>query len=237
MDNFQIETAQNVNIAQNIANLGDRVLAFLVDILIIIAYEIIMMLIFGALNGSPKDTWILIMVFGLPPFLYHLLMETFNNGQSLGKAALKIRVVKIDGSKPAFSNYAIRWLLRIIDFSLTSGACALVAFLLNGKGQRLGDLAAGTTVISEKQNVSIRDTLMVDIPVDYIPVYPQVTVFSDHDMQTIKIVFKRANHNRNYEVIESLALKVAAVMDVIREESPLPFIKRVISDYNYYTQQ
>lgn len=237
MDNFQIETAQNVTIAQNIANLGDRVLGFLVDMLIIIAYEIIMMLVFGAMGMNGGGQWVLMLVFGLPPFLYHLLMETFNNGQSLGKMALKIRVVKIDGSKPAFSNYAIRWLLRLIDFSLTTGACAIVTFLLNGKGQRLGDLAAGTTVISEKQTASVRDTLMVEIPVDYTPVYPQVTVFSDHDMQTIKNLFQRARRKKDYGVIKSLAQKVETVMETSRKEAPIPFIKRVIVDYNYYTQR
>src|SRR5699024_5375414 len=121
----------------------------IIDILIIIVYVILMFVLFVSIdNGNLLDRssiWVLSLVFGLPPYLYFLLMESLNNGQTIGKTALKIRVVKLNGTSAHFSNYLIRWALRIIDFSLTSGACALFSFLLNGKGQRLGDIAAKTT--------------------------------------------------------------------------------------------
>jgi len=177
MDNFQIETAQNVSIQQNIANLGDRVLAYVVDVLVIIAYIILTAFLLGSISLGSENTWVFMLVIGLPPFLYFLICETFWNGQSIGKALLRIRVVKLDGSKAAFSNYAVRWLLGIVELSMTSGAVALVTYLLNGKGQRLGDIAAKTTVISEKQRVFLHNTLNVEIPEDYMPEYPQVTVF------------------------------------------------------------
>ena len=123
------------------------------------------------------------MTIGLPLFLYHLLWEMFWNGRSPGKAVMKLRVVKLDGSKPSFSNYLLRWLLRIIDLTLTSGAVALVTILFNGRGQRLGDIAATTTVISEKKTMDLHRTLLIDIPEGYVPTYPQVTVFSDREMQ------------------------------------------------------
>ena len=132
MDNFQIETAQNVNIVQNVAGVGDRILAYLVDIIILGIYVIIMVILFSWLDMSDEYNFIVGMTIGLPLFLYHLLFEMFWNGQSPGKYVMKLRVVKVDGSKPAFSNYLIRWLLRIIDVSLTSGALALVTILLNG---------------------------------------------------------------------------------------------------------
>ncbi len=237
MDNFQIETAQNVQISQNIARINDRILAFLVDLLIIIAYEVIMLFVYTSSGLSGSGLWVATLTFGLPPFLYHLLMETLNNGQSIGKAALKIRVVRLDGSPARFSNYLIRWALRIIDFSITSGACALFTFLLNDKGQRLGDIAAKTTVISERKYIGIQQTLQVDIPSNYTPLYPQVTVFSDKDIQTIKQLYQKAKHNNNYKVIDTLAHKTAGIMEITYQESSVNFISRVISDYNYYTQQ
>ncbi len=173
---------------------------------------------------------------GLPLFLYHLLWETLWNGRSPGKAVMKLRVVKTDGSKPAFSNYLLRWLLRIIDITATSGGLALVTILLNGKGQRLGDMAAVTTVITEKQIVSFSQTILMDIPEDYEPSYPQVTVFSDSEIQTIKSVFTEARYNGNHNVILKLANRVSSVMEVRLEETPIKFIDKVIKDYNYYTQ-
>lgn len=241
MDNIQIETAQNVQLKHQIATLGDRILAYIVDILIIIVYEIMMTFLLLQLNfgnfSSSADFWVLFMVLGLPPFLYHLMMETFNNGQSIGKAALKIRVVSLDGTAPHFSNYLIRWVLRIIDISLSSGAVAIFSLLLSGKGQRLGDMAAKTTVISEKQYLGIEQTLMVEVPVNYVPVYPQVTIFTDRDMQQIKSLYYEARAKGNFAVIEALAQKTGSLMEIQIEDNPRHFLETVLKDYNFYTQQ
>ena len=80
MDNFQIETAQNVAIEQNIANLGDRVLAYIVDILVIATYAILAIFLLGMISLSSRDTWVFMLIVGLPVFLYPLLAETFFNG-------------------------------------------------------------------------------------------------------------------------------------------------------------
>jgi uncharacterized RDD family membrane protein YckC len=237
MDKFQIETAQNVNIVQNVAGVGDRILAYLVDSVLIGIYIITIVILMSWLEMDDDLSFIIIMTVGLPIFLYHLLFEMFWNGQSPGKRVMKLRVVKIDGSKPAFSNFLIRWLLRIIDLTLTSGAVALVTILLNGKGQRLGDIAATTTVISEKPTMSLSQTLLVDIPEDYKPMYPQVTVFTDNEMQTIKSVYNDAKYEGNHNVILKLAAKVSDVMEIKYEGTPIAFVNKVIQDYNFYTQQ
>lgn len=236
MDNFQIETAQNVNIVQNVAGVGDRILAYLIDSTIMVIYVILIFILFTAVSISSPDM-VLSLTIGLPLFLYHLLWEIFWNGQSPGKAVMKIRVVKLDGSKPAFSNYCIRWLLRLIDISILGGAVALVVILFNGKGQRLGDIAASTTVISEKKTISFAQTILADIPENYIPEFPQVTVFSDSEMQTIKNLFQQAKIKGNHNVILKLSKRVSKVMDVSFETTPIVFIDTVIKDYNYYTQQ
>ena len=236
MDNFQIETAQNIRIEQNVAGIGERILAFLVDLSIIIIYIVIASLIMAGLNDSGSEM-MYYFVLGLPSFLYYLLWETFWDGKTPGKALLQIRVVKKDGSRPAFSNYLVRWLLRIIDISITSGGVAVVTILLNGKGQRLGDIAAGTTVISEKKKVGLHNTLSVDLPENYQPKYPQVTILSDSDIQEIKNLYQQARREGQHHIILSLSQKISELMDVRVEERPIEFIQRVINDYNYYTMQ
>ena len=158
MDNFQIETAQNVSIYQNVAGIGDRILAYLIDALIIFAYWILTLLLLALLDldtTDPADIWAFFLILGLPSFLYPLLFETFWDGRTPGKSAMKLKVVKLDGSKPGFGSYFVRWIMRIVDISLTSGGVAIVAILISDKGQRLGDLAAGTTVISQKKKTNL----------------------------------------------------------------------------------
>ena len=237
MDKFQIETAQNVNIVQNVAGVGERILAFIIDFFILVFYVIIVSIIFAASGIGTDSDFLLIMTIGLPIFLYHLLWEMFWNGRSPGKAIMNLRVVKLDGTKPSFSNYLLRWLLRIIDISLTSGALALITILFNGRGQRLGDIAATTTIISEKRTMNLSRTILMDIPEGYVPTYPQVTVFSDREIQTIKSVFMEAKRMGNHNVILKLAKQVTTVMEATTEETPIKFLDTVIKDYNFYTQQ
>lgn len=237
MDNFQIETAQNITISQNVAGVGERILAYLIDGLIMLSYVLLVSFLMGSLQLSQGEEWVFMLIIGLPVFLYFLVWETSWNGQTPGKAILKIRVVKIDGSKPAFSNYVIRWLLRFIDITITSGSVAVVTILLSGKGQRLGDLAAGTTVISERPQSDIRQTLLVDVPEDYQPTYPQVTVLTDRDVQDIKNLYYDSIRNSNYNIIRSLSTKISDLLEVTPEQKPTDFIKTVLKDYNYYTQQ
>ena len=237
MDNFQIETAQNVSIYQNVAGIGDRILAYIIDILIIFSYWLLSIFLLGALGTDDDDVWVFMMVLGLPIFLYHLFFETFWNGRSPGKAAMKLRVVKLDGSKPGFGSYFARWLMRIVDISITTGGVAVVSILISDKGQRLGDLAASTTVISEKKRVNLSQSLLVTVPDNYVPTYPQVTVFNDQDVQTIKTLYTDAKRNGNHNVIVKLAERLKEKMVVDPQETNIEFVDRVITDYNYYTQQ
>ncbi len=238
MDNFQIETAQNIRIRQNAATVSDRILAFLIDIFIIAGYGILVLLLLNSLGYKPSKSLIVVYVlFGLPIFLYNLLFEVLMNGQSPGKHFLHIRVTKIDGSKPTFGSYLIRWMLRLVDISMASGSVALLTILLNGKGQRLGDLAAGTTVISEKKQITINDTLNVDLKENYIPSFPQVTLLNDTDIQTIKNLYTTALKKKNYTTINALKDKIIELTYIKTNLKSVDFVDIIIKDYNYYTQE
>lgn len=238
MDNFQIETAQNVTIQQNVASLYNRIGAFLLDMLIIAGYYIIILLVINALGFSLDESlYVYYILLSLPVFFYSLIFETLMNGQTPGKYVSKIRVTKIDGSKPTFGSYLIRWILRIIDISLASGSIAILTILLNGKGQRLGDLAAGTTVISEIKKVSINDTLAVDIPEEYEPTFPQVTLLNDKDVQTIKELYIKAKRNGNHNTILKIHTKIIDITGITTDMKPIDFVDTIIKDYNYFTQQ
>jgi len=234
MDNFQIQTAQNVTIDQNLANYFERAAAYFIDILILLAYMFLVSFIFPFLGATSFTVG---MVISLPLLLYHLVMELAMNGQSIGKAAMKIRVVCVDGSKPKIGHYLIRWCLRLIDITITMGSIASLFILFGGKGQRLGDLAAKTTVISERNRVDFTQTIIMDVPEGYQPKYPQVTIFSDEDMRQTKSIYMKAKHQREYHLINKLHQHLANKMDIDSKGQSIQFVETVLRDYNYYTQR
>ena len=237
MEQFQIETAQNISISQNTAHLGDRMLAYLIDTFVVVVYYFLIIILLVSLDQDIRDMWSLYLLMSLPAFLYYLLFETFNNGKTIGKSAMKIRVVKLDGSNPSFASYFVRWILRIVDVSLTSGGVAVLTILIRGNGQRVGDIAAGTTVISEKQRITLNDTILREIPADYKPKFPQVTVFDDTEMQTIKNLFDSARRSGDHNVIVSLSNRIKEVTGISTNLMAVEFVEVVIKDYNYFTQQ
>jgi uncharacterized RDD family membrane protein YckC len=212
-------------------------LAYLIDSFVILAYTILMIWMLLAMDIEFADMWALYLVLGLPAFLYYVMLETFMNGKTIGKSLMHIRVVKLDGSNPGFSSYFIRWILRIIDVVLTSGGLAVLTILIRGNGQRIGDIAAGTTVISEKKKISLKDTLLRDLPEDYAPKYAQVTVFKDREMQTIKELYDRAKRNGDHQIIVSLSNRIKEVAQITTDAKPIDFVEKIIKDYNYYTQK
>ena len=238
MDDFQIETAQNITISQQVAHLTTRLGSYLIDRLIIAGYGFFVVLIMSVLDFKHGfDAWIIYLLLGLPILFYSLIFEVLMNGQTPGKQFNKIRVVKLDGSKPTFSSYLLRWMLHIIDFTISSGSVAVLSILATGKGQRLGDMAGGTTVISEKKRVTLNNHMVTEIPDTYIPNFPQVTILRDTDIQTIKNVYYSAKNNHNHEVISKLQLKIIALTQIKSDLTAMDFIETVLKDYAYYTQQ
>ena len=238
MDNFQIETAQNISISQNVAHVTTRIGSYLLDGLFIVGYYIIMAIIIGMLDIPLSMEYMsLYVLLGLPVFFYSLIFEVLMNGQTPGKYFNQIRVVKLDGSKPTFGSYLIRWLLRFVDFTLASGSVAVLTILLNGKGQRLGDIAAGTTVISEKKRITLKDTIASDVVDNYTPTYSQVTLLTDNDIHTIKSVYRDAMKKRNHKVILKLHAKIIELTGISTEQKPTEFVDTVIKDYHYYARQ
>jgi uncharacterized RDD family membrane protein YckC len=238
MDNYQIETAQNIRIEQPKANLTDRIFAFLIDLLIQGGYFFALFFILGVMGlREGENTILLFMLLGIPPFCYYFLFEWLMNGQTPGKAAMEIRVVMTNGARPGFLSCFIRWVFRLIDITLTTGGVAILCILLNRRGQRLGDLAAGTTVISIKNKYSLKDSLFTETIENHEPLYPQVAILTDQQIREIQDIFQKALRTKNYKAIKLLAHKVEGMLEISSETKPLEFIERVIKDYLYITQR
>lgn len=241
MENIEIETTQNVDIQYNIASIGDRVVAQIIDLLIVGGYAIAMIFILSFIgnmfSGSPYyyPTATFIVLY-LPFFLYDFLCELFLNGQSFGKKLIKIKVVKIDGSQPGIGSYFLRWLIKPVDVFFTYGSVGIITMLINGKGQRLGDLAANTTVIKLKQEVKLEEILLPKTAINYEVKFPQVSLLSDKDIQIIKDVL---NHRKNTDafsyqnILEKAKVSISNKTGVQSEMNALFFLDTIIKDYSF----
>lgn len=234
MDNIKIQTTQNVDIEYELASIGDRILATLLDYLFFIAYALLWGVIAVFSRSEMFESIAVVVIIALPIFLYDLLCELFFQGKSFGKMIMKIKVVKLDGTQATFGAYLLRWLLRIIDTRLFSGGVALIAILANGKGQRVGDMAAGTTVIKMKQKVTINDTILNKVKPSYTIVYPEVARLSDTDIAIIKEVMQVSLRTGNFQAIERLAAKTKQAMGITVNLPHAQFLSTVVQDYSQY---
>lgn len=237
MAELQINTTQNVKITFNAAGGGERLLAFIIDTAIKFGYLLILNKIFGVFEGM--DEWSQIginTILSFPVMFYTLALESFFQGQTIGKRVLKIRVVKIDGYQASLSDYAVRWFFRIVDVYILG--LGFFVMLSNKKTQRLGDMAAGTAVIALKDHVNISHTILENLKQDYKPTYPNVIRLSDNDARIIKDTFISARASKDYQTLIKLRTKIIEVVGIkeVKQSNDMQFIDVILKDYNFYTQ-
>lgn len=230
MQRIQIDTAQNISVDYPLAGIGLRIQAFFLDLLVVVAYLGTILLAFSQVEIEPPTA--LLVVLGLPPFLYHLFCEIFMNGQSIGKRQMHIKVVKLDGSAPGIGDYLLRWLLRAVDISLFSGAIAVLSIAITRNDQRLGDLAAGTTVIKE---ITGEPLSVFAIDENHQPTFQEVTKLRDTDIDIIMRVIHTYRESGQIAPVQATARKVKDLLQIESDLRPLQFLYTVVRDYKYLT--
>ena len=244
MASSRVVTGHNVVIDFTPASISDRVLASLIDWLVMILYATTTVMLSYNLDDNDvidfdTDTGFafLILLVSLPVILYHPLLEIFNGGRSLGKMAMRTRVVMLDGSAATIGAIMMRWVIYPFDTIATSGL-GIVSIMFSSKNQRLGDIAAGTIVIKEDRNtdlgVSLNDFYFVHQ--GYQPTYPEA---ADLSLRQIDVISRTiySPESRRDDHVSQLAIKVQMFM----RQLPLPgmtqlqFLQVVVNDYYYYT--
>jgi uncharacterized RDD family membrane protein YckC len=241
---IDIRTTQNVTISYELAGLRDRILASLLDWLILGFGMLIVSLILALMLSSFDEVLeiVLLLVNVLIFFFYTLIMEVMNNGQSVGKMALRIKVMKLDGQQLTFFDYLLRWAFRIVDIWFTVGAIGSVLLTSTDHGQRLGGLVSNSTVVklSPQLSVSLADILKIKTKDNYKPKYPAIRSFRESDMLLIKQTLDRHRQYKNEahgHAVSELASIVAAKLNI---EGDIPdkvqFLKTLIKDYIVLTR-
>ncbi|MCB0281832.1 MAG: RDD family protein [Calditrichaeota bacterium] len=239
MQTIKIKTTQNIDLDYDLAGVGDRMIAVLIDIVIQAGYVLTMFVFTGVLQGAGLTIGTVgFIILYLPVFLYEVLTETFFNGQTPGKKARNIRVINLDGTEPSVGNYIIRWIFRFIEITASMGSIALLTLLINGRGQRLGDMAAGTTVVRTKQGMRLEETIISEIDENYTPTFAEAVNLSDQDIEIVKEVLRSQPEDDTHGIIKIGLIKKSASLiqkklNINSSMDSRRFLKTIIDDYNY----
>lgn len=152
-----VATPERVSFDYQVAGLGTRAIAQLLDLLIIAG--ILIALTFAAAGAAAvtqnqvlPDLMLIIGPF-VVIFGYFWISESLWSGQTIGKKAFRLRAMGDRGEPLTFMQAGIRNIVRIVDFLPYAYGVGVVVLFVNGKGKRLGDLAAGTVVVKDSDHV------------------------------------------------------------------------------------
>ncbi|MEY4935932.1 MAG: hypothetical protein RIS64_2291 [Bacteroidota bacterium] len=246
MDSIEIMTAQNVRIEYTLATLRERIVAAIMDMLVVACLLFGLWMLFASLNlFQLQTTYVLIGVlsWGGLYILYQLLCDAFLHGRTLGKMFQRLQIARIDGKQMTLSGSFLRAVLSLVDTYYSGGVIAMMLVASTDKRQRLGDMAAGTTVINlqSARRYSLDDVLNIDSQESYTPIYLQVRRLSEEDMLTIQQVLKRSVLFRNAaqdEMLSETAAHICKILDIptVPYQDRGDFLRRLIKDYIVLTR-
>lgn len=159
-DAVRITTPEQVTITLPLAGVGTRMLAALLDALVIVAtifFAVIAIALVGGIiaaqphspaAGSVLGAFTLLFLFGFI-FAYYAGLELLWDGQTVGKRALKLRVLRDNGTPVDAASVLARTVVRLVDFLPLGYLVGLISMVVDGRARRLGDIVGGTIVVRE----------------------------------------------------------------------------------------
>jgi uncharacterized RDD family membrane protein YckC len=240
MKTIDVITTQNVRIEYELAGVWDRILAFLIDLAVLGALLTVLSLTLGVLGVQAQ--WVFLIVLLPPVIFYTPLMEFFNNGQSLGKMAMRLKVLQVDGKHPELLDIIIRWAFRFLEIWMTLGSMAIILISTGDLSQRLGGRLSNTTIVrlNVRRHLLLDQLLEIEDLSQYTPRFPQVRQFNEQEMLVMKSALDRYETFRNTAHAESVKDVVERVKAFTGMEpgelSPSVFLRTLIQDYVVLTR-
>lgn len=244
---IEINTAQNVIIEYDLAPLRDRMLAWFIDFVMVIFLFIFVrsILVYMLDDLSIEMGWqiFLGLLFFILYFGYLSAMEMWNFGQTLGKTALGIKVVRLDGKDPEWSDVLLRAFMHLVDSMFCFGIIGILLIKTTPRQQRLGDMAAQTGVIklfSNNYYYRLDSILSLSSTANYKPVFQQVRQLTEKDMLFIKSVldqYRLHPNDAHWQAVHELAehlIQLLKIEEIVKDKQE--FLKTLLRDYIVLTR-
>ena len=253
MVSVKLDTGYNIEVEFEAEPFSRRLLAWTIDVMICWLLTKAMAAAFRIDSFFVwTDTWDLKgLLVSLPVLFYHLFCEVTMNGRSIGKLAMRCRVITEEGGQPSIGQFLIRWVFRIIDFPYWLLFAAIMgvmpwwtaplvfagiaSVMLTPKSQRLGDIVAGTILISTRNATSWQDTVFAELSSDYKPRYPQVMQLSDRDINTLKNIIEMVRKRNDHDLARKIAERIQSKVNIQTDQYALDFLETLLLDYNYFS--
>ncbi len=239
MKTVDIRTPQQIVIRFELADLKERIVAFVLDQFILwtglFILFFLLMALGHAININP-GRFIQVLFTGIYLF-YSLLAEYLMDGQSPGKKIMGLKIIKLSGGASGIREYIIRWSMRLLDIWASLGALASLMISSTPQAQRIGDLLADTLVIrlNSRQDVPLESLLrMHERNADSV-IYPLAVRFKEEEMLLVLEMLERwrrhpSGHNKRH--FQEISKRVAKEMDLEQPpEKPEKFLRQVLNDY------
>lgn len=234
MYTVSVRTTQNVIIHYPVASVGERLLAYLIDRILQLVYILATATLLIRLDIQQIWIWFLVLI--IPVLLFRLLFEIFMNGQTPGKRLMKIQVVTLNGTRATLGGYILRWLFALVDFGVLGGAIAVIVVAAGGKGQRLGDIVAGTAVIKLAAAHEISaENVFVTAHENYVPVFSQAIQLHPHDIELMHRALEANARLNNPEPLERLAEKIKTQLGIHSDLKAASLVQTLIKDHSHLT--
>jgi len=235
MNEINIVTAQNVTLRIELASIGDRFIAAFLDFLVKIGLLVGVSVLVSFVKDVGLDwagilLWILL---AITMVFYSMIFEYFMKGQTPGKRMMKIRVARLDGEPVTFGNFLLRWFFRIIDyFPITWPVVGIISIAATEKNQRVGDLVAGTIMVSTKERSKLTDTFYAATEPGYVPQFPMADQLNARQAEIINHVLQIYLNTDKYDLVTLLAGQIRDFLQVSSNFDDLTFLRTILKDYN-----
>lgn len=238
---IEIKTTQNVVLQYELADLRERILAFLIDMAVLVmGLGLLTTFVAQIFTGTTLQIMFILLVCIF--IFYSLAFEVLNHGQSLGKMAMRIQVIKVTSGHATFADYAARWVFRLADIYFSLGGIASILIASSSKSQRIGDIVANTTVIklASKMNLNLEDILNLHSQGAYKPEFLSAKQLPEEDVLLIKTTLDRYRKYTNKAHFEAMNMLAAKISDILQaDKGPLDnqrFLETVLKDYVMLTR-
>lgn len=235
VDRISVTTPERVAVEYEVAGVGTRMLAQALDWVILIAGDFALLVLLGVVTGGgglagSVGAAVVIVLVGASWIGYFLVCE-WRFGATVGKRAVRARVVTEYGAPIGFADSVTRNLLRIIDFLPTMYLLGGILAITSARSQRLGDRAAGTLVVRPPKGSKLtsvpRDASFVELTANQAPLKGG----SVGELSAVIDEFQERKEQLLKETRRDLAARIAAQAERVVDRPPgledEPYIEHV----------